>query len=195
MPSQSRVAQASQQLLPKWANAQDGWCRSIAADVLKNGVQASDLDIDRYLKQFLSEKKLSQEHLKDVPKIEEQQPDTSPLDSVRLDAVTIGDGVNALKPGALEDGGVTRGELARRLGRTPGFVSQLLGGGRNLTLRTIADIAAALSHRPSFKLSSGRKTVSEWTNETNYNNYNWTSQMAPQPGLFVKGPISVPRTV
>ena len=61
MPNQSRVAQASQQLLPKWANAQDGWCRTIAADVLKNGVQASDLDIDRYLKQFLSEKKLSQE--------------------------------------------------------------------------------------------------------------------------------------
>ena len=79
--------------------------------------------------------------------------------------------------GALEDGGVTRAELARRLGRTPGFVSQLLGGGRNLTLRTIADIAAALFLRPSFKLSSDRKTVSEWTNETNYN---WTPQMSPQ---------------
>ena len=61
MPNQSRVALASQPLLPKWANAQDGWCRAIAADVLKNGVQASDLDIDRYLKQCLSEKKLSQE--------------------------------------------------------------------------------------------------------------------------------------
>ena len=47
MPNQSRVALASQSLLPKWAAAQDGWCRAIAADVLKNGVQASDLDIDR----------------------------------------------------------------------------------------------------------------------------------------------------
>ena len=103
MPNQSRVALASQPLLPKWANAQDGWCRAIAADVLKNGVQASDLDIDRYLKQCLSEKRLSQEPLEDVPKIEEQQPDTSPLDSVRVDAVTIGDGVNALKPGAQID--------------------------------------------------------------------------------------------
>ena len=56
--------------------------------------------------------------------------------------------------GALESSGVTRAELARRMGRTPGFVSQLLGGGRNLTLRTIADIAAALSLRPSFDLSS-----------------------------------------
>ena len=58
--------------------------------------------------------------------------------------------------GALENGRVTQAELARRMGRTPGFVSQLLGGGRNLTLRTIADIAAALSLRPSFKLSSQR---------------------------------------
>lgn len=58
--------------------------------------------------------------------------------------------------GALENGRVTQAELARRMDRTPGFVSQLLGGGRNLTLRTIADIAAALSLRASFKLSSER---------------------------------------
>ena len=100
---QKAKAQASQPLLPKWANAQDGWCRAIATDVLKNGVQASDLDIDRYLKQFLSEKKLSQDPFEDVPKIEEKQPDASPLNSVRLDAVIIGDGVNALKPGSQID--------------------------------------------------------------------------------------------
>ena len=61
--------------------------------------------------------------------------------------------------GALENSSVTRAELARRMGRTPGFVSQVLGGGRNLTLRTIADIAAALSFRPSFKVSCERTTV------------------------------------
>ena len=36
---QKEKTQASQPLLPKWANAQDGWCRAIASDVLKNGVQ------------------------------------------------------------------------------------------------------------------------------------------------------------
>ncbi len=61
--------------------------------------------------------------------------------------------------GALENSRVTQAELARRMGRTPGFVSQLLGGGRNLTLRTIADIAAALSLRPLFKLSSEQMTA------------------------------------
>ena len=58
--------------------------------------------------------------------------------------------------GALENSGVTRAELARRMGRTPGFVSQVLNGGRNLTLRTIADIAGALSLRPSLKVSCER---------------------------------------
>lgn len=58
---------------------------------------------------------------------------------------------------ALESAGVTRAELARRLGRSPGFVSQVFGGGRNLTLRTIADIAAALSVRPALTLSPDRE--------------------------------------
>lgn len=39
---------------------------------------------------------------------------------------------------------VSRAELARRIGRTAGFVSQVLSGSRNMTLRTLADFAYAL---------------------------------------------------
>ena len=39
---------------------------------------------------------------------------------------------------------ITKAELAQRLNKTKGFVSQVLAGGRNLTLRTIADFADAL---------------------------------------------------
>lgn len=60
---------------------------------------------------------------------------------------------------ALQEAGVTKAELARRLERTPGFVSQLLGGGRNLTLRTISDIAVALSLRPGLELRVDRARV------------------------------------
>ena len=70
---------------------------------------------------------------------------------------------------ALQETGVTKAELARRLGRTPGFVSQVLGGGRNLTLRTIADIAVALDLRPAFKLSPDWEIVAEesqWPDES-----------------------------
>ena len=62
---------------------------------------------------------------------------------------------------ALENAGVTKAELARRLGRSPGFVSQVFGGGRNLTLRTIADIASALSSRPTLTLSADCETRRE----------------------------------
>ena len=61
---------------------------------------------------------------------------------------------------ALRDTGMTRAELAQRLGRTPGFVSQVFAGGRNLTLRTISDVAAALSLRPALKLSPVRESAS-----------------------------------
>ena len=83
--------------------------------------------------------------------------------------------VTELLAGALEDSDLTRAELARRLGRTPGFVSQVLGGGRNLTLRTIADIAAALSLRPSFRLSSHRRSVPQSKQETRQ----WTPRSRP----------------
>jgi hypothetical protein len=97
------AATASHALLPPWANDQDGWCRTIAADVLKNRVQPSDLDIDRYLKLLLAEKKLSDTPFEPVPKIEEKELDANPLDTVRVDSLKVGDGINALKPGAQID--------------------------------------------------------------------------------------------
>ena len=71
--------------------------------------------------------------------------------------------------------GVTKAELARRLGRTPGFVSQVFGGGRNLTLRTISDIAAALSVRPSFELFPEWRPLSDtrWDQASVATHPNW----------------------
>jgi transcriptional regulator with XRE-family HTH domain len=46
--------------------------------------------------------------------------------------------------GLLEEEKVSRQELARRLGKSKGFVSQLLSGERNMTLRTLADLGHAL---------------------------------------------------
>jgi len=47
----------------------------------------------------------------------------------------------------LEEENVSRKNLAERLGKTKGFVSQLLNGGRNLTLRTVADILHVLGYK------------------------------------------------
>jgi len=53
----------------------------------------------------------------------------------------------------LEKEGVSRKELADRLGKTKGFVSQLLNGGRNLTLRTVADILHVLGYKVTLTTS------------------------------------------
>src|ERR1022692_4037273 len=47
----------------------------------------------------------------------------------------------------IEQDGVSRAELARRIGKSKAFVTQLLSGSRNITLRTLADVAWALGAR------------------------------------------------
>jgi len=47
----------------------------------------------------------------------------------------------------IEQDGVSRAELARRIGKSKAFVTQLLRGSRNITLRTLADVAWALGAR------------------------------------------------
>lgn len=49
----------------------------------------------------------------------------------------------------LENEKISRKELADRLGKSKGFVSQLLNGGRNLTLRTVADNFHVLGYKVS----------------------------------------------
>ena len=54
----------------------------------------------------------------------------------------------------MRERGISRADLAARKGVSPGRVSQILGGGENLTLRTLAALAAALDARFDFELDS-----------------------------------------
>jgi transcriptional regulator with XRE-family HTH domain len=47
----------------------------------------------------------------------------------------------------MRDRGITRADLASRMGVSPGRISQVLSGGENLTLRTLASLATALDAR------------------------------------------------
>jgi Helix-turn-helix len=51
----------------------------------------------------------------------------------------------------LEETKTTRQELAKRLGKSKGFITQVLSGERNMTLRTAADLATALDYRLQVK--------------------------------------------
>jgi transcriptional regulator with XRE-family HTH domain len=54
----------------------------------------------------------------------------------------------------MRERGLTRADLAARMGVSPGRVSQILGGGENLTLRTLAALSAALDARFDLELSA-----------------------------------------
>ncbi len=55
---------------------------------------------------------------------------------------------------AMEEAGISKSELASRLGATKGYVSQVLGGSRNMTLRTLADVCHALGKRPRLSIDA-----------------------------------------
>jgi transcriptional regulator with XRE-family HTH domain len=45
---------------------------------------------------------------------------------------------------AMEEQDIDRSELARRLGKTRGYITQLLAGTANMTLKTVADVFTAM---------------------------------------------------
>ena len=53
---------------------------------------------------------------------------------------------------AMEKEGKSKTDLALSMGRSTAFISQLLNGSRNMTLRTLADIAHALGIEPRFEI-------------------------------------------
>jgi transcriptional regulator with XRE-family HTH domain len=56
----------------------------------------------------------------------------------------------------MRERGLTRADLAARMGVSPGRVSQILSGGENLTLRTLAGLSTALDAHFDIELSSAK---------------------------------------
>lgn len=52
----------------------------------------------------------------------------------------------------METQGVTKADIAKTLGKSKAFITQCLNGGRNMTLRTLSDIAFALHAKVTVEL-------------------------------------------
>lgn len=59
---------------------------------------------------------------------------------------------------AMESGDISKQELARRLGKSKAYVSQVLSGNRNMTLGTLSDIAYVLELKPVVRLCSAEQS-------------------------------------
>jgi transcriptional regulator with XRE-family HTH domain len=55
---------------------------------------------------------------------------------------------------AMEEAGINKTELANRMGATKGYISQVLNGSRNMTLRTLSDICCALGRKPTIAVEA-----------------------------------------
>jgi transcriptional regulator with XRE-family HTH domain len=63
--------------------------------------------------------------------------------------------------GAMASTGVTKSEIAERLGKSKAFISQMLNGSRNMTLRSLADIAHCIGYRVQLSLQR-QDAVDAW---------------------------------
>lgn len=55
---------------------------------------------------------------------------------------------------ALDEANLNKTDLAEKLSKSKGYVTQLLNGSRNMTLRTLADICFALDKMPLIRLET-----------------------------------------
>jgi len=61
----------------------------------------------------------------------------------------------------MEQKGVNRAELAKRIGKSKPLVTQLLSGSRNMTMHTLADLVFALDHRVKLEAHPCDQTVQQ----------------------------------
>lgn len=61
----------------------------------------------------------------------------------------------------MEKSGIKKKDLAKMLGKSPAYITQLLNGSRNMTLRTLADIAFAMNIKLKFHFGGEDKVFSQ----------------------------------
>lgn len=69
----------------------------------------------------------------------------------------------------LEREKIKKSTLAKFMGKTKGYISQLLGGGRNLTLRSMADLAFHLGYTVKVEFTKKRSLKKQNVHVVNWN--------------------------
>lgn len=87
---------------------------------------------------------------------------------------------------------IKRKDLAKRLGKTKGFISQVLNGGRNITLRTVADIAHSIDYDINFNMHKKRENIKRMSLCTDWGNdqdelFQFNHTQSPADDYSLKG--------
>ena len=76
----------------------------------------------------------------------------------RSSRIRIVEGASAVIRALMGEQGITKAELARRVGKSRAYVTQTLTGDRNMTLGTLASFADALDADPVIRLEPREET-------------------------------------
>lgn len=87
----------------------------------------------------------------------------------------------------LEDMGTSKVALAKKLGKSKSYVSQVLSGARNMTLGTFSDICFAIGFKPEIKLPVGEAPVDE-------NKIHWEEYVVPEKRQLIDRGVIIERT-
>ena len=64
---------------------------------------------------------------------------------------------------SMEDKNLSKTDVAELLGKSKSYLSQLLSGSRNMTLRTLADLCFVLNIKPKFNIDNdGLRSCGRW---------------------------------
>jgi len=69
----------------------------------------------------------------------------------------------------MEENEISKADLSRQLGKSRSFVTQILSGARNMTLRTLSDICFVLEMKPNIQLLDDDNQIMNG----NHRAYNW----------------------
>lgn len=73
----------------------------------------------------------------------------------------------------MEDKEITKKELAEKLGKSKAYISQLLSGSKNMTLRTLSDVCFALGVKPSVEFKESWEFVLSDTTSATFEPTKW----------------------
>ena len=87
----------------------------------------------------------------------------------------------------MEEDDVSRAELARRLAKTKGYITQLLDGRANMTIRTISDVFTALERAVHFQDGPLSATVSPSPTLSISEGFTWEEHAHDWPSGCLQG--------
>jgi predicted ATPase len=174
IPEQSMTTSdltTSSSLLVDWANQEAAWIRQVTADVLASKTRASDADISKYFELLLRESHLHSNAPIDVPLLPQSGPDNDSSETLRLTAMTIRGGVNALRDGeTLEFGSKLTVVFGENGSGKSGYVRVLKrAAGVRSAEPVLGNVHQSMIQQPSvdvaFSLSGTNQQPLHWHNE------------------------------